>query len=109
MTKKLSVKLSILWICSYAMMFLGVFIYTLINMSNTGFIDCLNIADTGYQIFICIAVLCYFLPLAGMIRYFAQKEKRQKLKAIASIVVIFLSVWSVLSIVAIVYQLWVNC
>lgn len=97
--RKAAKRISVLWIFSYLLVYIAQFVYIFVEGRQTGSYEFPGLLS-GYQIFVFVMVLCYFLPLLFKIRYHAKKADMSKLSTISLVSVIILIVWSVFSSVA---------
>lgn len=92
-------QLMILWICSYMLVFVALFVYIAVEGHMTGSFDFPGVSS-WYQLCVLGLVVFYFLPLMFRIRKFARLADMMKLKAISLVGIICLIIWAVLATLA---------
>lgn len=97
--RKTAIRLLVLGVCSYLLIYLACFAYIFINGSFTGNFEFPGLFS-GYQLFVLGAVLFYFLPLTLAIRHHAKLAGMRWLKVASSVMIVFFFVWSLLCILA---------
>ena len=94
--KRRTIFLSILWLASYLLLGIGLFVYiAVVTAFGDGFAT--NALPVEYMHFAWIVSICYLLPLAIWIHVSARKAQMRALKVISMIGMIILSVWTVIA------------
>ena len=99
--RKRAFLLSVIWLSSYFLLFLGLVGYMLVIESPESTFFAIE-----YHGIVAVAVLCWFLPLACLIRGAAAKAQIRVLKMISMIGIIFLSFTGMVALIGFVYRLY---
>ena len=92
--RKTARNLSIIWVVSYVLLGIISNIYTIYQRAINDYNPVTMLS--GYQLLSLIIMLLYFIPMLFVICRYSKLAHMKKLNRIASIVCVFISIWSVM-------------